>query len=188
MNKYVKMLIFVVVLGGLTSGLLLGMEYLTAERIEANDAAKLKSRILDGFNLEYTDTTINSVFDDNVVVTEIDDYTFYQDSDGRLTFYFEGGGVWGPITGLLTLNSDLKTIEYITILEQEETPGLGGVVAERPYLEKFVSKEMILNIDKFATDSVNEVDAITGATRTSEAFETILNDTYNTLIPLWTSQ
>lgn len=187
MNKYVQMLIFVVIMGALTSVLLLGMESLTADQIEANDAAKLKSRVLDGFDVSYSDTTINDVFEDTVQVIELETYTFYQhDASGALTIYFEGGGVWGPITGLLTLESDLETIQYITILEQEETPGLGGVVAERPYLETFENKQMTIDISKTANISMaNEVDAITGATRTSDAFENILNDTYSTLIPIW---
>jgi Na+-transporting NADH:ubiquinone oxidoreductase subunit C len=60
------------------------------------------------------------------------------------------------------------------------------VVAERPYLETFENKQMTVDISKTANISMaNEVDAITGATRTSDAFENILNDTYGTLIPIW---
>jgi Na+-transporting NADH:ubiquinone oxidoreductase subunit C len=181
------MLVFVVIMGTFTSILLLGMAAFADERIEANQAAKLKSRVLDGFAIDYTDTTINDVFENSVQIVEIDGYTFYEQVEtGAVTIFFEGGGVWGPITGLLTLESDLQTIQYITILEQEETPGLGGVVAERPYLQTFESKLMTINIEKNANTSLdNEVDAITGATRTSDAFEGILNETYNTLIPIW---
>ncbi|MEC9485052.1 MAG: FMN-binding protein [Candidatus Izemoplasma sp.] len=187
MNRSVRMLVFVALLGTFTSILLLGMNQLTDARIEANEEALLRSQVLDGFDIDYTDTNINTVFNKNVTIQTIDEYTFYlYEETGELTFRFEGGGVWGPIIGLLTLEPDLETIEYITILEQEETPGLGGVVAERPYLSKFVDKVMTIDITKSADMSTNsEVDAITGATRTSDAFETILNSTYETVIPLW---
>ncbi|MCF7925627.1 MAG: FMN-binding protein [Candidatus Izimaplasma sp.] len=187
MNRYLKMIVFVSILGLFTSALLLGMNQLTNARIAANEEAKLKSMVLDGFDIPYTDTTINQVFDDTVTVEVIDGYTYYiDDATNALTFRFEGGGVWGPIIGLLTLDSDLETIVYITILEQEETPGLGGVVAERPYLSTFEGKLMTIDIKKEALDtSDSEVDAITGATRTSDAFETILNSTYETVIPIW---
>ncbi len=187
MKRSIKMLVFVALLGTFTSILLLGMNQLTNARIAANEEALLKSQVLDGFAIEYNDTNINEVFDANVTVETIDEYTFYlYEETGELTFRFEGGGVWGPIIGLLTLEPDLETIEYITILQQEETPGLGGVVAERPYLSTFVDKTMPIDILKEADmSSPTEVDAITGATRTSDAFETILNSTYETVIPIW---
>ena len=46
MNKYVRMLTFVAVLGGVSSGLLVGAQLLTSDRITANADALLKSEIL----------------------------------------------------------------------------------------------------------------------------------------------
>jgi Na+-transporting NADH:ubiquinone oxidoreductase subunit C len=63
------------------------------------------------------------------------------------------------------------------------------VVAERTYLDTFVGKRLEISILKGATSlNANQVDAITGATRTSEAFESILNTDYNTIIGAWTAQ
>ena len=67
-------------------------------------------------------------------------------------------------------------------MQQEETPGLGGVVADLKYLAKYVGIMIVpqieVNIPDSAANKPNEVDSITGATRTSKAFEQILNDNY----------
>lgn len=189
MNKQVKMLVFVLFLGTFTSILLLIMGLITEDRIENNQAALVKSAILDGFDIEYNFANINDVFDDEVVVYEEGDNVIYQDpTTGYVSFQFEGGGVWGPIIGILTLEDDWETIVEITILEQEETPGLGGVVAERNYLDNYVGKQMQIDVIKGATVlSDNQVDSITGATRTSDAFELILNTDYQSYLTIWES-
>jgi Na+-transporting NADH:ubiquinone oxidoreductase subunit C len=188
MNQNLKMMIFVVILGLVTSALLLGANALTEDRIELNKEAKLKSAILDGFEIEYNFTNIHDVFDDTITILEEDGYTFYvNDLTGSVAFRFEGSGLWGPIIGILTLEDDFETIVRITILEQEETPGLGGVVAERPYLDKYVGVKMTPSIDvtKEGATEPNQVDAITGATGTSNAFEVILNDNYDAYSAAW---
>jgi Na+-transporting NADH:ubiquinone oxidoreductase subunit C len=188
MNQNLKMMIFVVILGLVTSTLLLGANALTEDRIELNKEAKLKSAILDGFEIEYNFTNIHDVFDDTITILEEDGYTFYvNDLTGSVAFRFEGSGLWGPIIGILTLEDDFETIVRITILEQEETPGLGGVVAERPYLDKYVGVKMTPSIDvtKEGATEPNQVDAITGATGTSNAFEVILNDNYDAYSAAW---
>ena len=188
MNQNLKMMIFVVILGLVTSALLLGANALTEDRIELNKEAKLKSAILDGFDIEYNFTNIHDVFDDSVTILDEDGYTFYvNDQTGSVAYRFEGSGLWGPIIGILTLESDFETIVRITILEQEETPGLGGVVAERPYLDNYVGVKMIPSIDvtKEGATEPNQVDAITGATGTSNAFEGILNDNYDAYSAAW---
>jgi Na+-transporting NADH:ubiquinone oxidoreductase subunit C len=188
MNQNLKMMIFVVILGLVTSALLLGANALTEDRIELNKEAKLKSAILDGFDIEYNFTNIHDVFDDSITILEEDGYTFYaNDETGSVAYRFEGSGLWGPIIGILTLESDFQTIVRITILEQEETPGLGGVVAERPYLDNYVGVKMTPAIDvtKEGATEPNQVDAITGATGTSNAFEGILNDNYAEYSAAW---
>ena len=191
MNQNIKMILFVVILGTLTSALLLGMDYLTRDRIQANQEAELKSTILDAYDVSYTLANIHDVFEDAVQVILTDGFTFYVDTtSGAVSYLFEGGGVWGPIKGIITLESDFETIRSITILEQEETPGLGGVVAEKEYLARFEGIKMVPNIliaNDSSTNADNEVDAITGATRTSKAFELILNTAYTEHLNAWTS-
>lgn len=182
MNKYVSSLLFVIVLGSVTSLLLLGADFLTEERIIANEEALLKSKILDANEISYTFQNIHDVFDEEIVIYEEESYVMYQSkSTNNISYQFVGNGVWGEIIGIITLEDDFKTIVEISILQQEETPGLGGVVAERAYLDQFNGKtfDPSIVISKTANTTLsNEIDSITGATRTSEAFEGILNNSY----------
>ncbi|MFP4187343.1 MAG: FMN-binding protein [Acholeplasmataceae bacterium] len=188
-SKYTRMLVFVFILGIFTAAVLVGMDYLTADRIQANEEVELKSAVLDAYRIEYTLNDVNDIFDSSVEIIEKDGLIFYQDRDtGAISFEFEGGGVWGPITGMLTLEDDFETIQSVAIFEQEETPGLGGRITEQAYLDSFIGKriypEILIRKDSAENDD-NEVDTISGATRTSEAFETILNDNYGRHRDAW---
>lgn len=190
MSNNLKMIVFVLVLGTITSLLLLGMDLLTKDRIIANEQALLKSSILDGFGISYNFSNIHDVFDEKVVIDDsVEGYVFYIDpATNFVTFEFKGDGVWGPILGVITLKDDFQTIVRITILEQQETPGLGGVVAERNYLNKFVDKVMNIRLTKTPTNPDNDVDVITGGTRTSERFDALLNQAYDLHKAAWESR
>ena len=205
MNKYVRMMVFVGVLGTVSGGLLFGTGALTNSLIDANADALLKSEVLTAHGVEFNFTNIHDVFDattESISVVgdyEGDDYTytFYEDKlSGTITFGFGptfGGGVWGPIIGLLSLESDFSTIVRISVLQQEETPGLGGIVATRAYLDTFEGKTIGLGDDAIniikdldvLTAASNEVRSITGATRTSNQFDIILNKAYAAHRSVW---
>ncbi|MBN2300572.1 MAG: FMN-binding protein [Acholeplasmataceae bacterium] len=192
MNQYVKMILFVIILGTITSVLLLGGDYLTRDLIEANKEADLKSAILDSNDISYTFSNIHDVFSETINTIELDGLTFYEDKEtGSISYMFNGGGVWGPIIGIITLESDFETIQSIKILQQEETPGLGGVIAEPNYLSTFIGIKMVpqIEINKDTSENAaNEIDAITGATRTSKAVELILNEAYTEHKTAWDNQ
>jgi Na+-transporting NADH:ubiquinone oxidoreductase subunit C len=189
MNPSVKMIVFVILLGAITSVLLLGADALTQDRIIANQEFEILSTILDAYDESYTTANINEVFETTVDTITSGDYTFYvHKATGAVSFLFEGGGVWGPIIGVLTLESDFETILRVAVLEQEETPGLGGIVATRNYLDTLNGIKMVpeLIIAKDPAPNLdNEVDAITGATRTSTAFQNILNNAYSAHKSAW---
>jgi Na+-transporting NADH:ubiquinone oxidoreductase subunit C len=191
MNQNMKMILFVVILGTITSILLIGMDILTKDRIIANEQALLKSAVLNANEVSFTFTNIHDVFDEEVEVIESEGLTIYLHKEsGNISYVFDGGGVWGPIIGMITLEPDFETIVAITILQQEETPGLGGIVADPLFLANFVGIKMVptIEINKDpAPNKPNEVDAITGATRTSDSFETILNENYTMYLDAWNS-
>jgi Na+-transporting NADH:ubiquinone oxidoreductase subunit C len=185
MRQYINMLVFVVILGSVVSFLLVGADLLTKDRISRNDEALLKSSILDAYDISYSFNTVFERFDDTVEEVVIEDTTFYIDKEtNRVSYIFKGSGVWGPIEAIMTLEADFKTIVSISILAQEETPGLGGVLAEAWYLEKYsgtvLSDQSPYIIIRHGNEDnlPNEVDAITGGTRTSEAFMKMVNETY----------
>jgi Na+-transporting NADH:ubiquinone oxidoreductase subunit C len=192
------MMSFVTILGTISGGLLFGAGTMTNSLIDANADALLKSEVLTAHGVEFNFTNIHDVFDTTTEMISIegeyegDDYiyTFYQDKiTGAITFGFGptfGGGVWGPIIGLLSLEEDFSIIIRIAVLQQEETPGLGGIVATRAYLDTFEGKTIGLGNDAISiikdlnvlTAASNEVRSITGATRTSDQFDIILNNAY----------
>jgi Na+-transporting NADH:ubiquinone oxidoreductase subunit NqrC len=87
-------------------------------------------------------------------------------------------GLWGPISGTIALTPDLQEIQGISIIHQEETPGLGSRIADAEFLDGFKGKKITngLFVQPPGKDLAdNEVHGITGATLSSKALEAILN-------------
>lgn len=178
--KALRILIFVIVMGTVSSTLLVGINAFTTPLIVKNEELKLKSSVLDVLKLTYDKSDVLTIFANQVKVLEIDKRKFYSSSDGSIAFEFYGPGLWGPISGIASINADLKTIKTIKILHQEETPGLGARIAEYAFLKQFMGKEFLpklLFMPEGKAQAKNEVDAITGATGSSRALEKLLNET-----------
>ncbi len=99
-----------------------------------------------------------------------------------LAFPFAGPGLWGPVKGFLSMKNDLKTIQSISFYEHEETPGLGGEITADWFRNQFKGKSIIgpdgkpgIKIVQNGASKSNEVDAISGATLTSQKVERMLN-------------
>ena len=88
-----------------------------------------------------------------------------------------GAGLWGPIWGYVGFEEDLQTIKAVRFGHKGETPGLGAKIADEPsFAEAFVGKtigagEILFEVTKPANRQTenNGVDAISGATITSQA-------------------
>lgn len=179
MRNALRVLIFVLVMGTVSGGLLVGVNSFTSPLISKNEELKLKSSVLDVLEIPYNKFNLLSTFDKDIKIIEKAQYKFYNASDGSVAFAFSGPGLWGPISGMASLEKDLKTIRRIKITHQEETPGLGGRIAEEPYLKQFKNKEIsprIIFMPEGKAVAKNEVDAITGATGSSRAFEKLINE------------
>lgn len=177
--KALRILIFVIVMGTVSGALLVGVNSYTLPLIAKNEELKLKASVLDVFEISYDKTNLVDIFNDNVNTLEKNEYTFYNAKDGAVAFELKGPGLWGPVSGIISLEKDLNTIRKIKITHQEETPGLGGRIAESDYLKQFKTKRVLPQIVfKKAGESSgeNEVDAITGATGSSKALEKLLNN------------
>ena len=94
-----------------------------------------------------------------------------------------GAGLWGPIWGYVGLEKDLKTIKAVRFGHKGETPGLGAKISDEPsFAEAFAGKqvgegEILFEVAKPANRQTenNGVDAISGATITSQALGKTLN-------------
>lgn len=179
MNSALRIIIFVIIMGTVSASLLVGVNVYTAGLIAKNEELKIKSSVLDALEIPYDKFNVLEIFDQEVKVLRKDKSQFYQAKDGGISFEFAGPGLWGPVSGIISLEKDLKTIRKIKITHQEETPGLGGRIAERDYLKQFKNKEVlpkIIFMPEGKANAKNEVDAITGATGSSRAFEKLINE------------
>lgn len=114
-------------------------------------------------------------------------YRYYKRADGGplVAIPVSGMGFWDLIRGYVALDTEAKTIRAIDFVEQKETPGLGARITEPWWRKQFIG----LPYDKTTAEGKRievvpagtaikgkpKVDAITGASETSRAMETILN-------------
>ncbi|MCF0177068.1 MAG: NADH:ubiquinone reductase (Na(+)-transporting) subunit C [Bacteroidales bacterium] len=93
-----------------------------------------------------------------------------------------GAGLWGAIWGYISVEQDFETVYGAVFDHKSETPGLGAKIAENEFRSQFKGKKLS-DAGKFspvkvvkggAGDSANGVDAISGATITSNAVGTMM--------------
>lgn len=88
---------------------------------------------------------------------------------------FTGSGLWGTMLGYLGVTPELDQITGLVFTEHNETPGLGARVDELEYLEQFRGLDIDAKL-AYGADGGDQLDAITGATSTSNAVLRILNN------------
>jgi Na+-transporting NADH:ubiquinone oxidoreductase subunit C len=183
MKEKILMVVTILVLSSVLTSILLAVDFYTEPLIEKNNQIKKKRSILEAFGIPYSRENLEEVYSANITedkkTINNEDLEFFRTNAGETAFAFSGSGLWGPIEGILALEPDLKTIKGITIIKQEETPGLGGRITEPEYLDRFVSKLIVPELIPVApgtSSTVNEVDTITGATMTCNAFMKLLNE------------
>ena len=108
-----------------------------------------------------------------------------------------GAGLWGPIWGYISLNSDFNIIHGATFDHKGETPGLGAEIATPRFSGQFVGKEIFTD-NSFASVAIvkggaepgnpHQVDAISGGTITSRSLESTLKNWLQYYLPYIESQ
>ena len=97
-----------------------------------------------------------------------------------------GMGLWGPISGYIALNEDKATVYGAYFNHESETAGLGAEIKDNVvWQEKFQGKKVFasgddktiaLGVEKNVTDPATQVDAVTGATLTSNGVRDMLHE------------
>ena len=112
--------------------------------------------------------------------------------NGRTVVPIYGAGLWGPIWGYISFESDLKTIAGAYFDHESETAGLGAKIKDDPSFQaEFIGEQpefdatpsQIFEIVKGGAPkdaegkSVvdNEIDAISGATMTSQGLDAAID-------------
>lgn len=119
--------------------------------------------------------------------------------EGKLTLYIcrvngetkyvipvYGMGLWGPISGYIALNADKSTVYGVYFNHESETAGLGAEIKDnKTWQEKFQGKKLFkngddkaiaLSVEKKVEDPTTQVDAVTGATLTSNGVRDMLHE------------
>jgi Na+-transporting NADH:ubiquinone oxidoreductase subunit C len=186
MKDKILMIVFVLVLGSILTAALVAVNYVTTPVIEKNEEIATKSSILEALSISFDPGEVEQVFENNVEQRERNGTTYYVSEDGDIAFPYSGSGLWGPIEGIIAIQPNFETLEGITISRQEETPGLGSRITEPQYLAQFQGKrftEELKLVQPGRSSADNEVDSITGATMTTDAFVKILNDNIRETVP-----
>lgn len=174
--------IYMFVLAAILTFLLALINNSTKAQVERNAVLKEKSGILYVFGIE-NDGSTDDVFSkiDKYIVdtgkTFNDSPVYSYEKDGKIegyAFTITGSGLWGPIEGIMGVNPDFTQTLGIEFLEQSETPGLGGRISEIQYKEQYRNATV--------GEIRNDVDAISGATGTSNAVFRLVDDNLSRFI------
>lgn len=177
-TKEARMLLFLMALATLCT-LLLGSANLAFQKASAIFDRRLYRVILEQSEIPFEETEVEAAFATHFETRKIGNTTYYVAADPEeriIVFKTHGPGLWSTIELLLAVSPDLERIEWLTVLAQAETPGLGGRIAEGEFQQRFRGVELRpqVKVVKFASGP-NEIDAITGASMTSTAVEKIIN-------------
>ncbi len=154
----------------------------TREIIQKQKDLNVKRNILYVLDIKFDDNEVDIEKTYEAYITEktVKDVKVYYASENgdNLGYAFKivGPGLWGSMTGYAGVSADLTTIKGISFVSHSETPGLGGRVDEPWFKEQFRGvkigeKESVI----FTPAQSGNIDAITGATLTSESVRAIVN-------------
>lgn len=88
-----------------------------------------------------------------------------------------GPGLWGAIDMVMAIDTEKKMLTGIEIIAQNETPGLGARITEQWFKKQFQNKLPPLTMEA-AVSGDSKVDAISGATRSSNFLLNIVNSAF----------
>jgi Na+-transporting NADH:ubiquinone oxidoreductase subunit C len=156
----------------------------TLERVELNEEITRQTAILSAMGIEAGDSDeVQSKY--RTVAADPAAGLYVATVNGQTVYgkQFAGAGLWGTIAGVLAVNADLSEIVGIEILSDNETPGLGGRINEAWFKDQFRGERVTaagIEVTQTAGDGDTNpanglIDGVTGATRTSDSMETIVN-------------
>ena len=182
-------LIFTLALAGLAAGLVLVSVFLaTQPLIQRNQAEELEAaifRVLPGATsckaFVLSEGGLVAIEDEAALPSGEAVYAGY-DAQGTLIGYGipgQGAGFQDTIKLIFGFDPARRLIIGMQVLESRETPGLGDkILKDQIFLENFHALQVdpeILSVKHGTKSLPNQVDAISGATISSKAIVTILN-------------
>lgn len=156
---------------------------------DANVALDQKKQILNSLNLRGLDGQEAEAKYNEVVLGEkkADGQTYYEckiDGKQKYVFPLKGMGLWGGISGFVAVDDDLNTVYGAYFNHESETAGLGAEIKDsREWQERFKGKKIFsadgnlaIGVVKKVEQPESQVDAVTGATLTSNGVNDMLRE------------
>ena len=158
-------------------------------RQDANVALDIKKQILNSLNLRgLSDADAEAKYQEVVKQEEtagegLTLYTCEIDGEPKYVVNVKGMGLWGAIYGYISINADKQTVYGAYFNHDSETAGLGAEIKDsQKWQELFQGKQIFkdgevkLGVEKKVENPDFEVDAVTGATLTSNGVRDMLRD------------
>jgi len=162
------------------------LTYLTTkETIEINERLFMRRAVLYAAGISVPDSSQDVVELFEARVRPVEDVageiSHFQIVDGSkelgCVFRCSGAGLWGTIDAVVGFDETCTELTGLDFTRQNETPGLGGRIAELWFKEQFRGKRAPFTIvSEGAKDGPQEFDGVTGATITSTAVRDLLNE------------
>lgn len=186
MRDRVRTIVYMVIVTAVATALMTGAKFLVEDRIRTNERLFQNRAELYGLGViplteRLHPAEVERLHEARVKRAEEDSQVWLDayDEEGvaptAVGIEFRGQGFWGPIQGILSADPSGEKIVGLYISSHQETPGLGGRIAEQEFLSQFKERPIPEADPEGAYRLWQPTDAITGATRTSESMERILN-------------
>lgn len=177
MNKVAKMLLNLAVLGALSGVILSGVFNMADPLIKLNKEKELKEAIFKVLPEAADYVTFEKEIkkgDELIVYVGLDK----EKKPVGVAFKAEGNGFGSNVVIMVGLDLDYLKLKGIEVVEQVETPGLGDRIKEPSFKDQFKGVEVKPRVEYIKyrkPEKPNQIQAITGATISSNAVVTNIN-------------
>ncbi|NCN05167.1 MAG: FMN-binding protein [Spirochaetales bacterium] len=156
--------------------------------VEENAQVNEYRAILSAFGIEYNPLDNQDIIAKygQIQKRESPEGPYYEATiDGETAYALPstGSGLWGTIEVVMGVSGDLTRFTGLTVITHNETPGLGGRITESWFTDQYVGQRIPENgqLGMTSGDGAGDpnkdddsIDAITGATRTSDSMKAIV--------------
>ena len=194
MNRIIRSVIFMFITTFVCTTVVTVVKITNEDRIERNRKLKLQKTILTVLGIKNDDLQnpdkVSGTYKKRIRQEKAGSRIIYvcYDNEGKTVtgyaFSVDGPGFWGPIYAMAAVNPDATKLLGVSFYQHSETPGLGGRISEAWFSGQFKGLSLVLTgnekqffylVSEEDKKRKNNLDAITGASGTSDAVEAFLN-------------
>lgn len=165
-------------------------QYITEEVVLDNQGEEREG--VNAFDVDLAKELKNSAPEQNLPL-----YIANVEGENYYIVPLRGSGLWNAIFGYIALKDDVNTVKGATFDHLGETPGLGALITEQWFRERFADKQIFDDTGNLIGVSVvkggsagdpNKVDAISGATITGDGVSDMISERLEHYLPYFRKQ